>query len=157
MPTVIPYIPQRITVHLGPPGRDAENVTVSFVDYVKNVASSEIYPTWPESAIRANIYAQITYALNRVYSLYPEQVNRVLFNHLDTHDTMRAVTRCGNLDIFRQQQAVLMTLPGSPCIYYGTEIAMEGFEIGIYNSISQMLNDSMAYTLERIEYRLKGE
>ena len=38
-----------------------------------------------------------------------------------------------------------------------TEIAMEGFEIGIYNSISQMLNDSMAYTLERIEYRLKGE
>ena len=66
------------------------------------------------------------YALNRVYSLYPEQVNRVLFNHLDTRDTMRAVTRCGNLDIFRQQQAVLMTLPGSPCIYYGTEIAMEG-------------------------------
>ena len=66
------------------------------------------------------------YAMNRVYSLYPEQINRVLFNHLDTHDTMRAVTRCGQLDIFYQQLAVLMTLPGSPCLYYGTEIAMEG-------------------------------
>ena len=66
------------------------------------------------------------YAMNRVYSLYPEQVNRVLFNHLDTHDTMRALTRCGSLEIFRQQQAVLMTMPGSPCLYYGTEIAMEG-------------------------------
>ena len=66
------------------------------------------------------------YAMNRVYSLYPEQTNKVLFNHLDTHDTMRARNRCGNLDIFYQQQAVLMTLPGSPCIYYGTEIAMEG-------------------------------
>jgi len=66
------------------------------------------------------------YAMNRVYSLYPEQTNRVLFNHLDTHDTMRAVTRCGSLPVFYQQQAVLMTLPGSPCIYYGTEIAMEG-------------------------------
>ena len=66
------------------------------------------------------------YAMNRVYSMYPEQVNRVLFNHLDTHDTMRCLTRCGSMDIFRQQQAVLMTLPGSPCIYYGTEIALEG-------------------------------
>ena len=66
------------------------------------------------------------YALERVYSLYPEQVNRVLFNHLDTHDTMRALTRCGSLDIFRQQQAALLTMPGSPCIYYGTEIAMPG-------------------------------
>ena len=68
MPTVIPYIPQRITVHLGPPGRDAENVTVSFVDYVKNVASSEIYPTWEESALRANILAITSFALNRVYT-----------------------------------------------------------------------------------------
>ena len=66
------------------------------------------------------------YAMNRVYSLYPEQVNRVLFNHLDTHDTMRARTRCGSLDVFYHQLAVLMTMPGSACIYYGTEIAMEG-------------------------------
>lgn len=68
MPTVLPYIPQRITVHLGPPNADAENVTVSFVDYVKNVASSEIYPTWEESALRANIYAIVSFALNRVYT-----------------------------------------------------------------------------------------
>ena len=68
MPTVIPYIPQRITVHLGPPDSNAENVTVDFVDYVKNVASSEIYPTWEESALRANILAIVSFALNRVYT-----------------------------------------------------------------------------------------
>lgn len=68
MPTVIPYIPQRITVHLGPPNASAANVTVSFPDYVKNVASSEIYPTWEESAIRANILAIVSFALNRVYT-----------------------------------------------------------------------------------------
>ena len=68
MPTVIPYIPQRITVHLGPPGSDAQNVTVPFSDYIKNVASSEIYPTWDVSALRANIYAIVSFALNRVYT-----------------------------------------------------------------------------------------
>ncbi len=65
-----PIIPETITVHLGPPDSDAENVTVPFFDYVANVASSEIYPTWPESAIRANVYAQVSYALNRVYTEY---------------------------------------------------------------------------------------
>ena len=68
MPTVTPYIPQNITVHLGPPASDAPNVTVSFEDYVKNVASSEIYPTWDESALRANILAIVSFALNRVYT-----------------------------------------------------------------------------------------
>lgn len=68
MPTVLPYIPQRITVHLGTPNSDAQNVTVSFSDYVKNVASSEIYPTWDESALRANILAITSFALNRVYT-----------------------------------------------------------------------------------------
>lgn len=68
MPTVIPYIPQRITVHLGAPSSSASNVTVDFIDYVKNVASSEIYPTWKESALRANILAIISFALNRVYT-----------------------------------------------------------------------------------------
>lgn len=68
MPPVIPYIPQRITVHLGSPSSSAENVTVGFVDYVKNVASSEIYPTWEESALRANILAIVSFALNRVYT-----------------------------------------------------------------------------------------
>ena len=64
----IPFIPESITVHLGAPDSNAPNVTVPFIDYVTNVASSEIYPTWPESAIRANIYAQISFALNRVYT-----------------------------------------------------------------------------------------
>ena len=68
MPTVIPYVPQRITVHLGSPSASADNVTVSFSDYVKNVASSEIYPTWEESALRANILAIVSFALNRVYT-----------------------------------------------------------------------------------------
>ncbi len=61
-------IPNPITVHLGSPGASASNVQVSFPDYVKNAASSEIYPTWPESSLRANIYAIITFALNRVYT-----------------------------------------------------------------------------------------
>lgn len=68
MPTVIPYVPQRITVHLGAPDRPAANVTVSFTDYVKNVASSEIYPTWEDSALVANILAIVSFALNRVYT-----------------------------------------------------------------------------------------
>ena len=68
MPTVFPYVPQQITVHLGAPSAYAANVTVPFTDYVKNVASSEIYPTWEESALRANILAIVSYALNRVYT-----------------------------------------------------------------------------------------
>lgn len=61
-------IPNPITVHLGSPGASASNVQVSFPDYVKNVASSEIYPTWPQTSIRANVYAIITFALNRVFT-----------------------------------------------------------------------------------------
>lgn len=61
-------IPNPITVHLGMPDAAASNVQVAFPDYVKNVASSEIYATWPEASLRANIYAIITFALNRVYT-----------------------------------------------------------------------------------------
>ena len=68
MPPLIPVIPETITVHLGAPSENAQNVTISFKDYIKNVASSEIFPTWPENAIRANIYAQISFALNRIYT-----------------------------------------------------------------------------------------
>ncbi len=63
-----PFIPNTIVVHLGAPNAAAENVYVSFPDYIKNVASGEIYPTWPEAALRANIYAQISFALNRYYT-----------------------------------------------------------------------------------------
>ncbi len=68
MPTVFPFVPQNITVHLAGPSTSAPNVTVPFVDYVKNVASSEIYPTWDEDALRANILAITSFALNRVYT-----------------------------------------------------------------------------------------
>lgn len=68
MPPVSPYVPENITVHLGSPSSNAPNVTVPFSDYVKNVASSEIYPTWDESALRANILAIVSFALNRVYT-----------------------------------------------------------------------------------------
>ena len=66
----VPSIPEYITVHLGRPDESAPNVRVPFTDYIANVASSEIYPTWPESAIRANIYAQISFALNRIYTQF---------------------------------------------------------------------------------------
>lgn len=80
----LPFIPETITVHLGSPFSSAENVSVPFTDYIKNVASSEIYPTWNENAIRANIYAQISYALNRVYTEYYRSQN---FDFDITNDT----------------------------------------------------------------------
>lgn len=64
----LPTIPTTVTVHLGAPSEPAQNVTVSFIDYVKNVASSEIFPTWPFDAIVANMHAQISYVLNRIYT-----------------------------------------------------------------------------------------
>ena len=63
-----PVVPEYITVHLGAPDAPAENVTLSFPNYIKNVAASELYPTWNENALRANILAQISVALNRVYT-----------------------------------------------------------------------------------------
>lgn len=65
-----PVIPDFITVHLGRPDSSAKNVRVPFTGYIKNVASSEVYPTWPENSLRANIYAQISLALNRIYTEY---------------------------------------------------------------------------------------
>ena len=67
-------IPKNITVHLGRPAASAQNVTVSFRKYIANVASSEVYPTWPEQALRANIHCQISLALNRIYTeWYPSK------------------------------------------------------------------------------------
>ncbi|SEH39515.1 Peptidoglycan-binding (PGRP) domain of peptidoglycan hydrolases-containing protein [Ruminococcus flavefaciens] len=68
MLTGTPFIPETITVHLGTPDSNAPDVTVGFASYIKNVASSEIYPTWPENALRANIYAIVSFALNRIYT-----------------------------------------------------------------------------------------
>ena len=63
-----PIVPNNITVHLGKPDEASKNVTVSFIDYISNVASSEIYPTWPREALKANIYAIISFAMNRIYN-----------------------------------------------------------------------------------------
>ena len=53
---VTPKIPTNITVHLGAPDdTSAKNITVPFQEYIKNVASSEVYPNWPTDAIKANI------------------------------------------------------------------------------------------------------
>ena len=69
-----PTIPTEIVVHLGSPTEAAKDISISFIDYIKNVASSEIYPTWPDSAIEANILAQISFALNRIYNeWYPSR------------------------------------------------------------------------------------
>lgn len=62
------FIPETITVHLGLPDSDAANVTIPYISYLKNVACSEVYPTWPENSLRANIYVINTYALNRIYT-----------------------------------------------------------------------------------------
>ncbi len=103
MPDSKPVIPAFITVHLGAPSDDtAANVRVSFSDYIKNVASSEIYPTWPTEAIKANILAQISFALNRVYTeYYPSRgypfdiTNTTAFDQafVDGRDTFDTVDR----------------------------------------------------------------
>ena len=64
----LPIVPNNITVHLGAPDEAVKNITIPFTDYIKNVASSELYPTWPEAALRANIYAIISFAMNRIYN-----------------------------------------------------------------------------------------
>ena len=63
-----PVVPNNITVHLGAPDSAARNITIPFTDYIANVASSEIYPTWPRAALVANIYAIISFAMNRIYN-----------------------------------------------------------------------------------------
>lgn len=69
-----PIVPTEITVHIGAPDEAGKNIIVPFPEYIKNVASNEIYPSWPEDAIKANILAQISFALNRVYNeWYPSQ------------------------------------------------------------------------------------
>lgn len=61
-------IPDYITVHLGAPTASAANVRIRFTDYIKNVVSHEIYSTWPQASLEANIHAIITFVLNRVFT-----------------------------------------------------------------------------------------
>lgn len=69
---------------------------------------------------------EFEYAINRCYTMYMRQTNNVLFNLLDSHDTQRLLHKTGNLEVFYQQLAILFSMPGTPCIFYGTEIAMDG-------------------------------
>jgi len=64
--------------------------------------------------------------LESVYALYAEQTERALFNFLDTHDTVRAILTAKSPDILFQKLAFMMSLQGSVCLYYGTEIALHG-------------------------------
>ena len=69
------------------------------------------------------------HSLNACRAMYPEQITEVLFNFIDTHDTKRISEECkGNTDLLLQKLTMLFTLPGTPCIYYGTEIALRGRE-----------------------------
>lgn len=62
-------VPGTVVVHDGvPTDTTASNYYVSFPDYIKNVACSEIYPTWPEATITANVIAIVSFTLNRVYT-----------------------------------------------------------------------------------------
>lgn len=64
-----PVVPEFITVHHGSPNdASAPNYRVPYKDYIKNVASCEIYSTWPESTIRANVFCIISFTLNRIYT-----------------------------------------------------------------------------------------
>ena len=79
-----PIIPTMIRVHLGAPDASARNITVPFTEYIKNVASSEIYPNWPDDALKANILAQISFALNRIYNeWYPSKGYNFDIKHLE--------------------------------------------------------------------------
>ena len=61
-------IPEFITVHLGRPDQAARNVRVPFTEYIKNSASHEIFSTWPEASLEANIYCIISLTLNRIFT-----------------------------------------------------------------------------------------
>lgn len=64
-----PVIPEFIVVHAGvPDDPSAPNYTIPYKEYIKNVASCEIFSTWPESTIRANVYCIISFTLNRIYT-----------------------------------------------------------------------------------------
>lgn len=64
--------------------------------------------------------------INRCYTLYMQQTNDVLFNLLDSHDTERIMHKIKDKDKIYQQLLLLLAMPGSPCIFYGTEVLLDG-------------------------------
>lgn len=85
--------------------------------------TSSIGDFWIDESLTKNDFE---FTINRCYTMYMQQNNDVLFNLLDSHDTERLISRVKNINVFYQQLAILFTMPGSPCIFYGTEIALEG-------------------------------
>lgn len=85
--------------------------------------TSSINDFWVDKSLTKEDFE---HTINRCYTMYMQQNNNVLFNLLDSHDTDRLFTRTGDEDAFYQELCVLFTMPGSPCIFYGTEIGMEG-------------------------------
>ncbi len=74
-----------------------------------------------------NTKKDLSHRINSCYTMYRQQNNNVLFNLLDSHDTDRLMTRVGeDTDVFIQEIATLFTMPGTVCIYYGTEIGLPG-------------------------------
>ncbi len=71
-------------------------------------------------------FEDLIFSLNYCRTLYPAQVTRCLLNFLDNHDTPRLASICSDDDDMLLRLAVLLTFPGSPCLYYGAEIAMQG-------------------------------
>ena len=84
---------------------------------------SEFNKLWFDNSVTNK---EFMFNMNRIFTMYPNQATNVLFNLLDSHDTDRIITRFGNRDIVLQQLLLLFALPGSPCIYYGTEVLLEG-------------------------------
>lgn len=82
------FIPDYIRVHLGLPSTtSAQTVSVPFVDYIKNVTSSEIISTWPRNSIIANIHVIVTFALNRIYTeWYPSRGYNFDISSETSHD-----------------------------------------------------------------------
>ncbi len=68
----------------------------------------------------------LTHAVNRCYNMYMGQTNDVLFNLLDSHDTIRLISQLKNPDKFYQEMALMLLMPGTPCLYYGSEVMLEG-------------------------------
>ena len=77
-------IPEYVVVHDGPPTDSrANDYYVRYKDYIKNVASSEIYATWPDATIRANVLAIMSFTLNRVFTeWYRNQYKFSVYNPL---------------------------------------------------------------------------
>ncbi len=94
-------------------------------DSVMNYSLQEtIESFWRNESFTATDFE---FGVNECSYRYTEQTCSVMFNLLDSHDTMRLITRCGgDIDAFYQELCTLFTLDGSVCFYYGTEVRLEG-------------------------------